>query len=539
MHILSDYTKFVEIKDICLPLILKAEDKLNRLLRKFKELKILSDATYATLYASGSIPGILYGLPKIHKPDLPMRPILSAIGTLNYNVSKYFIPILKPLTTNQYTIKDTFSFVKTLIDIPNANEYVMASFDVTNLFTNVPLDETINIILDLLFAEIDSVNGMDRNQFKSLLEIATKDIMFYFNGKLYKQIDGVAMGSPLGPTLANIFMSYHERKWLQECPQDFKPSYYYRYVDDTFLLFRSSDHIQKFLEFLNSRHCNIKFTCEIENNDSLPFLDVNIRKSDNNFITSVYHKSTYTGLTTRYDSFIPSRYKDNLISVLIYRAFHISKDFFIMVKEFEFIKDILRKNGYPHFHIEKVIRKTLNNLLTKKEQYLTVPKDVIILKLPYLGSMSHLLSKKLMKLIRSNYSTVEIRVVFTNNSTIGKLFPFKDRIPISLRSSLVYQYKCGSCNASYIGKTLRNLSLRIDEHKGISFRTKRPLSSPMQSAIREHSINHDHPIMNENFQILDTSNSSNDLSILESVWIWKTRPTLNEYLSSTDIEILK
>ena len=539
LHILSDCTKFVEIKDACLPLILKAEDRLNRLLRKFKELKIISDVIYSTLYASGSVPGILYGLPKVHKPGLPMRPILSAIGTLNYNISKYFIPILKPLTTNQYTIKDTFTFVKTLLDIQNANDFVMASFDVSNLFTNVPLNETINIILELLFHERDNVNGMNKNQFKSLLEIATNDILFYFNGKLYKQIDGVAMGSPLGPTLANIFMSYYEEKWLQECPQDFKPSYYYRYVDDTFLLFRSSNHIKKFLEFLNSRHQNIKFTCEIENNNSLPFLDVNIRKMDNTFTTSVYHKPTYTGLTTRYDSFIPSKYKDNLISTLIYRAFHISKDFFIMAKEFDFIKDILRKNGYPLFHIENVIRKTLNCLLTKKPQCLTVPKDLIVLKLPYLGNMSHSLSKNLMKLIRSNYSTVEIRVIFTNINSIGKFFSFKDRIPVSLRSSIVYHYKCGSCNASYIGKTSRNLSLRIDEHKGISFRTKRPLKSPMQSAIREHSSNHDHPILNENFQILDNSNLSNNLDILESVWIWKKRPTLNEYLSSTDIEILK
>ena len=101
------------------------------------------------MYVTGSQPGILYGLPKIHKPNVPLRPILSSIGTAGYALSKFFVPLLKPLTFNQYTVKDSFSFVEEITSIANINSYnTMVSFDVQSLFTNIPLVETINIAAD-------------------------------------------------------------------------------------------------------------------------------------------------------------------------------------------------------------------------------------------------------------------------------------------------------------------------------------------------------------------------------------------------------
>ena len=108
-----------------------------------------------------------------------------------------------------------------------------------------------------------------------------------------------------------------------------------------------------------------------------------------------------------------------------------------------------------------------------------------------------------------------------------------------LSSSVVYRYICGSCNASYVGKTLRNLSIRTDEHKGVSFRTKFRLTKPMFSAIREHSEEFDHLILDKNFTILDYAHSDYELCMLESIWIWKLRPQINENSSSVNVEILK
>nr|XP_027229208.1 uncharacterized protein LOC113820983 [Penaeus vannamei] len=268
-----------------------------------------------------------------------------------------------------------------------------------------------------------------------------------------------------------------------------KPVHYFIYVDNTLLLFRSPEHINKFLEYLNNKHPNIKFTCDVENNGSLPFLDINISRNDNSFVTSVFRKPTYTGLTTKFSSYIPTKYKGNLISTLIYRAY------LIFSSEIDFITNILRKNEYPLNFIYRNIKKTLNNLITPHLTPLTVPKDKIYMKLPYLGSASFNLERKLTSLIRKHYATVDLKLIFTASQIIGNLFKFKDRIPKPLRSSIIYKYACGNYNAAYIGKTSRNLFMRVEEHRGFSFRNNNiKLSRPMKSSIRDHSEIQNHKL---------------------------------------------
>ena len=116
----------------------------------------------------------------------------------------------------------------------------MASLDVGSLFTNVPLNETIsNCVSDLHNKNLYNGKLNKRDLFK-LLETATSESSFIFDYLLYKQIDGVAMGSPLGPILANAFPRYichYEKEWLDNCPIHFKPMIYKKYVDDIFVLF--------------------------------------------------------------------------------------------------------------------------------------------------------------------------------------------------------------------------------------------------------------------------------------------------------------
>ena len=104
-EILDDETKFKKIDGDWFKIILKLEDKLNRLLRSIKDK--LPENSFDYLFASGSLPGILYGLPKIHKDNCPIRPILAAIGTFNYNCAKFLVPLLHPLTYNDFTVKKT------------------------------------------------------------------------------------------------------------------------------------------------------------------------------------------------------------------------------------------------------------------------------------------------------------------------------------------------------------------------------------------------------------------------------------------------
>ena len=134
------------------------------------------------------------------------------MNTYNYNLASYLVNILQPISTNQSTIKDSFSFADWAKMYKHNNE-VMCSFDVSSLFTNIPLDETIQICLDKLYA-LPHPPTMPRSALKGLLEFATKKSHFIFDGDYYDQIHGIAMGSPLGPVLANIFMCHFEEKWV-------------------------------------------------------------------------------------------------------------------------------------------------------------------------------------------------------------------------------------------------------------------------------------------------------------------------------------
>ena len=151
-----------------------------------------------------------------------------------------------------------------------------------------------------------------RQQFTNLLTMTVKNCHFLFDGKVYHQKDGVAMGSPLGLLFANIFLSFHERTWLADCHHTFKPMFYRRYVDDCFLIFQSKEQIIPFLDYLNSKHSNVQFTHELENNGSLSLLDINVTRTNGRFSTSVFHKPTSTGLFTNFNSFIPMTYRKGL-----------------------------------------------------------------------------------------------------------------------------------------------------------------------------------------------------------------------------------
>ena len=153
--------------------------------------------------------------------------------------------------------------------------------------SNIPLEETLNVSSDSLFSNDAKVNNINRTDFEQLLRAALQNNFFNFEGQIYKQIDDVAMGSPLGPTLGDEVLCFYEQIWLNECPDEFKPVYYRRYVDGIFVLLCSPDHFEKLKKYLNFKHRNIRFTCEKEHNNSMSFLEVLITRTSNGFKTCV------------------------------------------------------------------------------------------------------------------------------------------------------------------------------------------------------------------------------------------------------------
>ena len=168
----------------------------------------------------------------------------------------------------------------------------MVSYDVCSLLTNIPLNETIDLAVDIIFGNNESVNTT-KLQLKKLFAFAASQTHFLFSNEIYDQTEGVAMGSPLGPALANLFMGYHENKWLNS-EESSTVLFHERYVDDTFCLFKRETDTERFLTFLNKQHPNIKCTIEKEKNNQLPLLDILNNSSSNKLVTSMYRKPTYT-----------------------------------------------------------------------------------------------------------------------------------------------------------------------------------------------------------------------------------------------------
>ena len=145
------------------------------------------------------------------------------------------------LAKNEYTLENSKDLIDSTSNMNIPDSYFMTSFDVESLYTNIPLKETIDIIVNSIYDNGNMVRSMSKNGFKKLFELVTEDNFIIFNNKFIKQKDGLAMGNPISAVFANIFMSHHEKKWLELCPARCKPILYRRYVDDTYLIFKSQN----------------------------------------------------------------------------------------------------------------------------------------------------------------------------------------------------------------------------------------------------------------------------------------------------------
>ena len=199
------------------------------------------------------------------------------------------------------------------------------------MFTNVPLEETIRILADKAFAN----DWFNETHHLNLLEGATKDQLFLLNGQLYEQTDAL---------LANVFMCSIEESLDREGKM---PSYYRRYVDDTFTIMPNKTSANNFLETLNQCHSSIKFTMEIENNRMLPFLGTRLLNKSTHVETKVYVRPTKSGLMLHYKSHVDDRYKRGLLKTMLDRAFRLSSNWAYFSEECDVPKLLFSRLKYP------------------------------------------------------------------------------------------------------------------------------------------------------------------------------------------------
>lgn len=274
----------------------KVAKSVSKLLNDLKTRGVISLDQHRHLQPKGAVPPRLYGLPKTHKEGVPIRPIVCMTRCALESLSKWLAATLNPIENSFTTrcVKDSFEFVEKLaeLDVPNT---IMASFDVSALFTNVPVIETIDIIVEETRRRPD-LCPLPLDLLRDMLLLCTCNVQFLFNNVFYRQTDGVAMGSALGPLFANVFMGHIER--LLSVDIDSACLFYVRFMDDTFSLVRNKEEASKLLKLFNAVHPNLHFTTELESSKSLSFLEVLVRRrTDDSFSFSIFRKKTWTGVS--------------------------------------------------------------------------------------------------------------------------------------------------------------------------------------------------------------------------------------------------
>ena len=313
-------------------------------------------------------------------------------------------------------------------------------------------------------------------------------------------------------------------------------------MDDTFLLFSSQDHVLKFHKYINSRHENMTFTFEIEKNNSLAFLDVLVTR-EGTFCTSLYRKPTFSGLYSNFESFMPDSYKKGLIFTLLHRAFVLCCSWNKFHMEVEFLKDIFRKNLFPEHFTDRCIKSFLDKIFILKDVVTTVPKKELRICLPFLGKQSLELRTKLCKFVSTHYPQCKLQVIFNSNNRLRNFFNFKDKIPYSVRSHILYRYTCDCCKAIYIGKSRRHYGVRVFEHLGISLATGVKYTFNPNNNNNTAILNHVNRTScigkEENFRIIGSAKTDKLLCIKETLLIHKNRPKINTNERSTPIYLFE
>ena len=285
-----------------------------------------------------------------------MRPIVSSIGTVTYNTAKELAIILKPLVgMSAHHVQNTRDFVEQLKDVRLKQGECITSYDVTALFTSVPIQPVVNIIKQRLVndKELQQRITISISHIISLLEFCLKSTSFVFKGLYYQQMEGAAMGSPLSPIVANIFMESFEKEALETAPHP--PSLWKRYVDGTFVI-QEEQYKNEFLHHINSLDDNIKFTAESTKADgSMPFLDTLVTpQSDGRLATKVCRKPTHTNQYLQWDSHHAISNKYSIISSLLHRAKNICSNQQLLEEEQAQIHRTLSTCKYPDWVINRM-----------------------------------------------------------------------------------------------------------------------------------------------------------------------------------------
>jgi len=518
-----------------------------------------------------------YILPKTHKiPDhtlplnYPGRPIISGCNSYTENLSKFIDSILQPLMKSLPSyIKDTTDFIKKLKSIPQLSDSsLLVSLDVTSLYTNIPHVDGIKACKYFLDNSLNH-NRLSSEDICKIITLILENNNFQFNGTNYIQIMGTAMGSPMAPSYASLFMGKLEQDFLEN--ENFNPTVWLRFLDDIFMIWNHSEEdLHKFINSLNNFHPTIKFTYTASSTH-VSFLDVNVMKnSDNTISTNVHVKETNIHQYVEYSSCHPRSCKNGIPYSQAKRYRRIISDDYQLKHSLNELKTYFQKRNYPIHVIESALSKvcilTQNDALNTAEctkdknvipfiiQYnpslpnigLTINKYWSLLNLSDKNSVKTLYKSKPILAYRRprNLQDLLIRTKPTKNfqrcfssskcnrrrcsqcanirestnfssSNTKEMFSLRYNTDC-ISTDVIYLITCKKCNMQYVGQTLQQVSKRMNNHR---FHIKNCMDPQFSSNVSIHFNTNNHSLRDFSFMPIDIVHGEMNRLIKESYWI--------------------
>lgn len=483
------------------------QQKANKIVTSLKREGMIDERQSKSMMIYNSKSAKFYGLPKIHKPQIALRPIISAVSGPNSGISRFITNTLTEAYNkdNEFYVSDSFEFSKFANDFQLPQGYVLVSLDVVSLFSNIPT-ELASECISAKWGSIGEYCHLSEQKFLELLEFVFNSTVFTFNGQFYQQIFGVSMGSDVSPIIAQWVMDHIVVEALKMLP--FNVPFLKKYVDDIITAIPANS-VDVVVKQFNSIHPKIQFTVEEERNSAVPFLDTLVIRQGNIVKTDWYQKPTASGRYVNFLSFHTTKMKINTVMNLKHRILKVAHHDF-QESNLKKLHDILLKNSFPKKLLNKLIFSTPITPPTDQP-----PSTFFYVSLPHVEGLTRRITAALS-------SVPEIKVANSNLKTVNSLFTrTKDKTPIMQDSNLVYSIPCQDCTAVYIGQTSRNLSARITSHRSD---TRRELNS---SALSIHANQSNHSFNYDDTKILDRESNSKKRQFLEMVRIVQHKNAIN------------
>ena len=507
------------------PYIMTKKDPLNQYVKEYKSIvnvcgEVLNKKTIFQLTVSNPTIPKLYCLPKTHKPGNSYRPIVSNINSTTYNLSKWLINEFKILEFDvDFSIKNSIVLANKLKNVKLDKDDRFISFDIVSLFPNIPIPDTINILENLL--EKNNISKQKIFEYIKLTNLCMRQNTFKFNNNYFQQTYGTAMGNPLSPFLANVFMNNFETNFKNSNPEF--PKIWFRYVDDIFAIVNKSFDINAFMNKINNVYPSIKFTFELEIENKLPFLDLLLIRNETKINFGIYRKPTHINSYIHNDSCSPKLHKLSAFNSLLYRLENIPLSKEKYKEELNKILEIAVLNGYEQKLIFKLLRTQKNRKLLKLKTTLVADigkKNKIYTSLTFHPEIEYK--------FKNLFKKYNIETAYNNNFKLKSLIKNTKDKEENINKSGIYKINCSNCNKCYIGQTKRNLLKRFKEHLYYI-----RYQQTEKSALACHNVETGHTISLEGSKLLKHSTAKN-LNMLEAIYMKK----FQNYLLNNDLSPL-